>query len=247
MEYSLDKYKKLIDNQESEVETAKENIMNEKRIFKERLNSLETDLSQKRNKLDELKNTTIQVKLIDLITELSHLTGVDIKDMSINIECDFIRWGKNRNIKEFLKFIEAKKHEGTYINLNLKILIVGSKKYPTYKNHPHPFYYFFETPFNMNEIQLDGKTLLDHCSVKKLYDDMQGEYYTKIVVDKKGDKIILNIKLGDIFRKEDYLCYTPVFDTCFYPCNIFNEAIRNCIERNYQPENETSYQKKIKF
>lgn len=51
MEYSLDKYKKLIDDQESEVESAKENIDTERRVFKERLNTLENDLSQKRIKL----------------------------------------------------------------------------------------------------------------------------------------------------------------------------------------------------
>jgi len=240
MEYSLDKYKKLIDDQESEVENAKENIDNERRIFKERLNSLENDLSQKRNKLDELKNTTVPIKLIDLITELSYLTGVDINDMSINIECDFIRWGKNRNIKEFLKYIEIKKHEGTHINLDLNILIVGYKNTIIYKNPNLTFYYSFKTPFNMAEIQLDNKTMLDHCSVKKMYDDMQGEYFTRIVVDKKINKIILNIKLGDIFKN---VKYAPNF----YPCDIFNEAIRNCLERNYDPENEASYQKKIKF
>jgi hypothetical protein len=247
MEYSLDKYKKLIDDKEIEVSIAKENIDNERRIFKEKLNTLENDLSQKRNKLDELKNITIPVKIIDLITELSYLTNVDIKDMSINIECDFIRWGKNRNIKEFLKYIETKKHEGKHINLNLEVLLVGSKKSPAYKNHPHPFYYFFKIPFNMTEIQLDGKTLLDHCSVEKRYDDLQGEYYTKIVVDKKIDKIILNIRLGDIFRKEDELCRNPFSSSYFYPYNIFNEAVRNCVERNYEPENESSYQKKIKL
>lgn len=229
MEYSLDKYKKLIDDKESEIESVKE-----------RLNTLETDLSQKRNKLDELKNTTVPVKLIDFITELSSLIGVDINDMSINIECDFIRWDKNRNIKEFLKYIEAKKHEGTYINLSLNILLISYKNTTIYKNQNLRFYYSFKTPFNLTEIQLDKKTMLDHCSVKKMYDDMQGEYYTKIVVDKKIDKIILNIKLGDIFKN---VKYAPNF----YPCDIFNEAIRNCVERNYEPENETNYQKKIKL
>jgi len=48
------------------------------------------------------------------------------------------------------------------------------------------------------------------------------------------------IKLGDIFKN---VKYAPNF----YPCDIFNEAIRNCLERNYDPENEASYQKKIKF
>ena len=72
MEYSLDKYKKLIDNQESKVETAKENIEAEKRIFKERLNTLETDLSQKRiNKYREnIVNTGLVERFITIIKNI---------------------------------------------------------------------------------------------------------------------------------------------------------------------------------
>lgn len=247
MEYSLDKYKKLIDDQELEVESAKENIDTERRIFKEKLNSLESDLSKKRNKLDELKKITVPIKLIDLITELSYLTGININNMSINIECDFIRWGKNRNIKEFLKYIDDTRAKGKFINPELVITLVGSRNTPFYKNHPHPFYYNFNVPFNMEEMQLDGKTMLQHCSVIKEYNDLQGEYYTKIIVDKKIENIIINIKLDDILRKDDILHKIYAFDSGFYPCNIFNEAIRNCLERNYEPENETNYQKKIKL
>lgn len=247
MNYSLDKYKKLIDEKENEVISFKENILTEKRNFTERLKALENDLSEKRSELDNLNDTTFPIKLIDFITELSYLTNVDIKNMSISIECDIIRWGKNRNIKEFLKFIDDTRSKGKYINPKLVVTLIGSKNTPFYENHPHPFYYYFNIPFNMYEIQLDGKTMLEHCSVIKEYNDFRGKYYTKIVVDKKIENIILNIKLRDILKKDDILDKTVAFDSGFYPVNIFTEAARNCIEKNYEPENETEYQKKIKL
>lgn len=247
MDYNLDKYKKLIDEKENEVAIAKETLSTEQKNFKERTKVLENNLSTKRSELDKLNNITFPIKLIDLLTELSYLTNIDIKNMSVFIECDIIRWGRNRNIKEFLKSIDDARAKGKHINPKLVVTLAGSRNAPFYKNHPHPFYYVFDVPFNIDEIQLDGKTILQHCSVIKEYNDLQGEYYTKIVVDKKIENIILNIKLNDILRKNDILQNRSAFDTTlFYPCNIFTEAITNLTQRNYEPE-EMGYQKKIKL
>ena len=43
--------------------------------------------------------------------------------------------------------------------------------------------------------------LLKADSVIKKYNDLQGEYYTKIIVDKKIENIMINIKLDDILRR----------------------------------------------
>ena len=101
------------------------------------------------------------------------------------------------------------------------ILSADKKKY--YYSDEQKFCYDLKIDLNLNEIQADGKTLLEHCRSQLYYDDQRESHYTGLVIDKDVENLNYKVNLNDIDN-----CSDP---RKFYPKELFKQVILNIIEK----------------
>lgn len=82
------------------------------------------------------------------------------------------------------------------------------------------FCYKFKVPFDLDKIQADGKTLLEHCSARSHF--IIEELISEIIINKNIFDVILDFNLEFLLRQdgEEY-----------FPVNLLNQAILNCLNK----------------
>lgn len=188
--------------------------------------------------LENNDNENISVSIGDIVKELSNLTGIKEENIGVNIETYVGYWGK-RTLDELASMINSK--EPNYFlnydeNKKINITIYSNKAIYSH-NDSQMFCYDIEKDFDLNEIQEDDKTLLDHCTAHLYYSDTRECDYTGIAIDKDIENIKYNVKFNDLVKND-----IKDKNNKFYPVSLFREAIINCL-RNKKYNN---YQKKIK-
>ena len=82
-------------------------------------------------------------------------------------------------------------------------------------------------PLDLNEIQSDGKTLLEHVSAVAKYNELRGEVCTLLNLNKKIEYLNCNIELDNLIRSDDK---DNNFNS-WYPADLFTQAVVNCVEK----------------
>lgn len=217
------------------------NIEEQRKKFEESLETLKESSNRASEEFNSLASNKVCVNLEDLIIELSSLTGINILNMGIKIETNVGYWGKN-SLRKILELMNSyDQHLNCTYNYNKnnfwKITLFANKDKHPCKNK-QSFYYEMSFKLNLEELQSDGKSLLEHCSTKVDYDDVQGLHYTKLVIDKNIGSLNCNLSLNDMVKEE---C------SRWYPADLLTQAVINCVERQKQQNIFKGKIKKIKL
>lgn len=213
-------------------------IEDERKHFEKSLDPMKENLNKISEEYNLMLENKISVKLEDLIKELSSLSGLDTE---IKIDTNVGYWGK-RSIKEIIQLMnESDQHlscTGNYNNKNKYIITLFSgKKLPHY-DYRQEFCYKLHFKLDLEELQADGKSLLEHCIAMVRYDDLQGLHYTNLVIAKNIYSLICHLSLNSLssYISLDNLSINQNND-------LLIQALINCDEK----QNYNERQKKIKF
>lgn len=187
-----------------------ERLANERKCFEQMMNSLRERKINLSEKYTTLSLGTISIRLGDLVKELANLVGIDDKDIGVEVKNDCILDGEYN--KSSILSNKIKKY---YWNDYWKVILFLNKKQQS-------FCYQMVFKLDLNEIQDDGKTLLEHCTVTVEHVGF-GECYTFININKNIDDLVLNIPISDLIRDSA---------TTWYPVDLINQAVGNCVERS---------------
>lgn len=187
-----------------------ERIANERKCFEQMMDSLRERSITLSEKYTVLSLDTISIRLGNLVKELANLVGIDDKDVGVEIKNDCILDGEYN--KSSILSNKIKKY---YWNDYWKVILFLNKKQQS-------FCYQMVFKLDLNEIQDDGKTLLEHCTVTVEHVGF-GECYTFININKNIDDLVLSMPISDLIRDSA---------TTWYPVDLINQAVGNCVERS---------------
>lgn len=144
------------------------------------------------------KNSDIRVRFGDLISELNK--NFDCTEYSI-----ITTMGDNgsKSLKEVLNKYNLESYYQRMI-----VSIKGNN-----------FNYRFFLPFRIDDIDINGRLLLEHLDVNVANNGKKNSIYSTVVVSKDIDDVILNIDDTVLNRCEDIN---------FYPSEVFKNAV-NCL------------------
>ena len=226
MDFDITEYLKLLEDKKQEEIKVKNTISEKETEFKKSIKPLKDNQIKIRRQIGELKGTKIQLRLCDLIDELSNLSGINTKNISSEIRVT-IDCSGYKNIEDVLRKKLPKEQ--------LRLLIVGSKKLPFHENHPHPFYFSIKLPFNFFDIQADGKNFFEHCSLKVKNNSKDKKQYIEFLVTENIQDIICNFSLATLTKEEK---------ESWYPAPLINQAIINCASKQHSFDTKKAYEKK---
>lgn len=225
----------------------KRKIENERIMFEESLTPLKEKENEVFKEFNLYAEKKITITLGDLINELSSLTGINISDIGINISTRIGYWGKNK-LNEMIELMEDENQIGYCMGYNADrryywdLYLFSNKYNQMYDKDSQKFCYHFILDFKLDEIQNDGKTLLEHCVLVKGYDGLQGLYYTLFSLEKNIGELNLNLSLNDLIYKDTEEKYVRRF----YPNELIEKAVINCLE-NKNEQNNSHKNSKIKL
>ena len=245
-----------LQSKKEEIESLKENLKEkrtdfDKKIeearnkFEKSLEPLKINLDVALNDFNLEKEKVIYLRLLDIVEELCSLTGTSEDKIGINIKTSLGYWGKN-SLKDLVEMKDYHDQSlsctGNYTNDKVWHLTIYADKNMKSNDLKQEFCYEFTFDLDLNELQFDNKPLLDHCKAQVYYDDMQGLYFTNLLINKDIDYLKCNIKLNDLviddIKQQGYVK--------FYPANLFRQAAVN-VALQYQNKimENKKYQKKI--
>lgn len=224
----LEEKKEEIKTFENMIELKKSEFQDsiEKQIkqFEETLKPLEDILTTKKNEFKQLGDTQITMSISELVEALAEVTNINVSDIKVKTSINFGYWGKWKP-DTVRSLIKSKKPDCTFTK---KTIAIKSTKINNV-----PFYIELLSDIDLDEIQADGKTLLEHCSIKKSYDDVQGCYYTMLVLDKNIESLNCTVTLKQ-FVDEKRNSYADL---------VFNKAILYCVKNKMNEEKQISKKK----
>ena len=98
------------------------------------------------------------------------------------------------------------------------------------------FTYLIRLNAKFTDVQSDGKTLLEHCTAKVIYDARAREYRTDLYIDRNINDLILNIPLSYLVRESE---------NNWYPADLMRQAVINCEEKSKEKEATKNRSKKL--
>lgn len=192
-----DRKKKIISNYKQELADCEMNLS----LFKEELLLVRKEICSK-------SNTLISVSLGDLVHEISKLSGINGDNIRVKLDTDIELLGVHSENEMFNLFNQV---DGDY---NIVLLIEGGNV-----NKSSLITYLTRIPLD-NELKEINKGLLGHCS-RKIVNNF-GKVYTRIVLDKDINDIILNFRLYHLDKLESY---------SWFPSELFTQAVVNCLSK----------------
>lgn len=206
------------------------NIEEERKRFEETLEPLKENSNRVSEEFNLLASNKVCVSLGNLITELSSLTGINVLNMGIKIETNVGYWGKN-SIRKILELMNSSDQRlnctGNYNKNNFWEITLFADEGLHPRKDKQAFCYEMSFKLNLEELQSDGKSLLEHCSTKVGYDDLQGLHYTCLVIDKNIGGLNCNLSLNNLIQDE----ITEGDFRRWYPTYLLTQAILNCVEK----------------
>lgn len=198
---------------DNEIRLLYEEIEHIQQREKEQVQLVKDSIKEKYKEMPDL-GTTIDIRFWDLVEELSELTGISPDDMLADVYG--VDYGKKTDtLEDFARKKPAQRFQ----------TIISNKddSYASRKNHEEgDFYYRISFKCNLNEIQADGRRLIDHCYIKKAHDD--GLPHKPIIsylwTNPKDTKdIICHFTLQDIAKTNE--------SDDYYPTGLLTQAIIN--------------------
>ena len=205
----------------AEVNNINAEINRRKLEFDESIRDLNNDLFLKKVELDAINDYKVSIRLGDLIDELLDLFNLD-KDadkINYNVTTSISFYGK-KNMDDIIRLNNNSKFGLGYSKNLLYILMEGTKKTARYDYQPKSFMYSIFLPLDLEAIQADDKSLLEHCSLKVSRDFNRKS--SSLVVDRNVEDIILDIDMNVLLNTNK---------PSFYPADAFREAVGRCIEK----------------
>ena len=166
------------------------------------------------------KEAICNIKLTDLLQEMANVNKSDINYFCIELVPDFL----DNDITNSEDLNEKMKYWGTNLHI----------KYANGKEDHYKYLHLFD---NVNDIQADGKTLLEHASpcsreyeylniekfmIKPIYRTVRyTKNFTGVILDKDIENIICHIDLKYCFSK----------DSDFNPHDGIGLAVLSCINK----------------
>lgn len=222
MNYDINTYIEKLNNKRNEIAFIERKIKNRKKIFEKIIRPLVDTLQRRKKELYDLYQIEVSVRLGDLLSELALLAEIKVSDIYVEIETGISFYGKY-NIIEMLQLMNDPTVKNCKSNTNeMKLDLFGCSSDYNVTLKP-VFEYYTSLPLYLEEIQSDGRKIIQYCNVKYGY-DTDGGVYTKMVINNDVENIICNFNLG-------YL--NKVSDEDWNPADLFNQAIINCASRNY--------------
>lgn len=147
-------------------------------------------------------NSDIKIRFGNLISELSKYCD--------NIDYSIITTMGDNGSKSLKEVLNKYNIGSTY--QRMIVSIKGDDK----------FKYRFFLPFKVDEIDVNGKLLLEHLDVNVANNGKKKSVYSTVVVSKDVDDVVLNINDTVINRCDDIN---------FYPADIFKKIVKNNYEK----------------
>ena len=234
-----------------EKEEFKERIAIEKRKFEEKISNDEKEFEKAMRILRKklkcllsefhlLYNDSVSVRLVDLINELSRLTGIKVSNIEVDTNYDVVFNGgyTRHTINELLDSASISiRHGGDESRPNFEVVLKDS----TFGSDADrcAFLYFIRSNVKLDEAQADGKMFLEHCTATKSveYINFERQEYTTLNVKKNIPDLILKISLKDLVRGSD--------TKCWYPADIMKQAVINCVARSKKREASKKRSRKL--
>ena len=167
----------------------------------------------------------ISVSIGDIVKELSNLTGIDEDKIGISTTTNIGYWGIY-NLDYLVFLINSEDQRLGYYKYDKDkyylVNIYAEKSLYDY-DKKRKFNFYLKLKLDLNEIQADGKTLLDHSREQLYFDDGRESHYTGIVIDKDVENLNYKVNLVELENAID--------TKDFYPSDLFKQAIINYIER----------------
>lgn len=210
MESYLEKIINNYKTQESEINQLKDTI---KQIEREQIQPLEFAIEDKRKQLNTIgEDTIIDIRFGDLVEEISELTGVSINDMVADInfygtsDCwTLANWDKE-------DFVRA--------NPIQQFTVILSSETDRNNCQGMDFNYHLNFLSDLNELQADGRKLIEYCYVRRFYDDLRCRKINDLCTNPKDImNIVCHLKLRDLARSYEWNDY--------YPKDLLGQAIVN--------------------
>ena len=210
-----------IDGKIDEERTAFEKkVAIERMKFEETLTPLKENSIKLSDEFNTLGQNTVSIRLGDLVNELSKLSQVSVSNIEVKIETNISFWGKH-NLKKIAEMLD-------YIKMQSRWDVVLNDK----SMDKQSFCYQMFFKLNLDEVQADGKTLLEHCTYEIKSSDYSDKYYTMLHIDRNIDDIILNIPLRDLAIGNT----NAINEGKWYPSDLIMRAVINCVLRTSEEE-----------
>lgn len=149
-------------------------------------------LNEKKSELNKyLDDNIIKIRLGDFIEVLSLIVDVEKNTLKYDIKTNMYYIGKYQLKNTLNKDKKIKYYCNSYPMVMLSLFIKEKEYIICYK-------------MDVNEIQYDGKKMIDHCSARIIPDtNYLVGYKTDIVIDKNVDDIIINFNLYNLSCMND--------------------------------------------
>lgn len=183
--------------------------------YEKSIEELRQQLVVNRNELDLIKNSFVQVRLGDLIDEISWLSGVNRSNISVSLSVSRIF----PSLEDLISFVNDINDNYLIDNVKFSINSNLSKK----DIDGVPFSYFSFLSFYYNDVQYDGKTVKDHCYISHEI-LTNGDVSLVIDIIKEIDDVICKIPFYDLEYKDN---------NSWYPADLFTQAVINVSSREY--------------
>ena len=232
----LETIKKKIDGKRIDFEKT---VEEERKKFEDSLKPLKESSNKVSEEFNLLAKNRVSVSLEDLVKELSNLTGISVFETGIKFKTDVGYWGRH-NIKKMLELMDSENQRLNCMggnhdrNYYWELRLFANKNEHPYEMDKQSFCFEMLFRLNLDEIQADGKTLLEHCTAEIRYDEMQGSHYTVLVINKNIGDIILNLRLDCLVKEDSRERFNR-----WYPADLLTQAIINCVERKKEENQQT--------
>ncbi len=200
----------------------------EKSNYEHLLTLSEIEKIELSNEARSIGKDIVSIRLGDLIEELAYLKEIKTSEVSVIID-PIIFFSGNYSIRQMSKLINT-----IYYDYIINLVVELSGNYKKDNSMITLFNYLIRLNAKFSDIESDGKTLMEHCTAKGIYDARAREYRTELYVDRNINDIVLNIPLSYLVRETD---------SSWYPVDLITQAIINCRGKGYQEETS---KKKVK-
>lgn len=191
-----------------------------RREYEESFKVLQQQYQDSSNRMTEIGKCEFPVRLGDLIEEICWLSSTKPEEISVSISGNISLNGVH-TLNDILEFI------GNMAKCDMHFRISNRDK--STNDMASSFNYTNPLIFDLNSIQADGKTLLEHCSVVVMKRIGSGEEYTEFVINKDINEVILPLTLN-------YVSLSTSFN--WIPADLFTQAVINSVEK-YKSNSKT--------
>lgn len=160
-------------------------------------------LNEKKSELNKyLDDNIIKIRLGDFIEALSSIVDVEKNTIKYDIKTNMYYIGKYQIKNNLNNDKKIKYYCNSYPMIMLSLFIKEKEYTICYK-------------MDVNEIQYDGKKMIDHCRARIIPDtNYLVGYKADIVIDKNVDDIIINFNLCDLTHMNDSELIMQTLNKC---------------------------------